>query len=347
MKESLITASPTFATAKFIQELAHIISSRSIDLVIPAFEGVFYIAKHLRDLSALTSIFCPPLEPLARLHNKRTFTELARELDLPVADTRIVTNTAQLKAAVDEFPEYFARAAFSRGGVTLLTNTGPLAGKVRIGECHPTEEQPWLVQQFLHGKDLCSFSVAHHGKIVAHCTYEHPKTIEHAGGIEFISVDEPQSLDIATRFVEVLGYHGQISFDYMKTDDGLCLIESNPRPTAGVFMMSAEEFCDAIFHPSIDHPTLVKPGVHARMTIAIVRDMFRNPREIPSDLKILLSDEENVYLKHGDCLPALYSLLSYSHVLAFRHRLYAKKHKHSDIMEAQFFDIGWDGGAID
>ena len=83
VKESLITASPTFATAKFIQELAHIISSRSIDLVIPAFEEVFYIAKHLRDLSSLTSIFCPPLEPLARLHNKRTFTELARELEPP------------------------------------------------------------------------------------------------------------------------------------------------------------------------------------------------------------------------------------------------------------------------
>ena len=97
------------------------------------------------------------------------------------------------------------------------------------------------------------------------------------------------------------------------------------------------------FQPSLGSPTVVKPGVRARMGIAIVRDMIRNPREIPSDLKILFSDEEDVYLKHGDRLPALFSLLSYSHVFSFRHRLSVKKHKHSDIMEAQVLRhrLGW------
>ena len=36
-----------------------------------------------------------------------------------------------------------------------------------------------------------------------------------------------------------------------------------------------------------------------------------------------------------------------SHVFAFRHRMHVRKHKHSHLMEAQFFDIDWDGGAIE
>jgi hypothetical protein len=33
-------------------------------------------------------------------------------------------------------------------------------------------------------------------------------------------------------------------------------------------------------------------------------------------------------------------------VTAFRHRMHARKHKHSDLVEAQFFDIDYDEGAI-
>jgi hypothetical protein len=46
-------------------------------------------------------------------------------------------------------------------------------------------------------------------------------------------------------------------------------------------------------------------------------------------------------------MPGLYSILSYAHVLAFRHRMHVTRHKHSDLMEAQFFDIDWDGSPID
>ena len=56
---------------------------------------------------------------------------------------------------------------------------------------------------------------------------------------------------------------------------------------------------------------------------------------------------KDVYSQKGDRWPGLYVLLAYSHVFAFRHRMHVGKHKHSDLMEAQFFDISWDGGEID
>jgi predicted ATP-grasp superfamily ATP-dependent carboligase len=346
VREALIVPSPKFETAQFVVRLEEIVRTLSIDLVVPCFEEVFYLAKHLPDLSPALPIFCSPLETLVRLHDKQAFTRLTQDLGLPIAPTRVATSDAELAAATAEFPEYFARPSFSRGGVTLLTNTGPLAGAVRIEDCHPTPAEPWLVQEFVHGSDVCSFSVAQHGRLVAHCTYEHPLTIEHAGGIVFVSVDEPESVAIAERYVAELGYHGHISFDYLRTDRGLVMVECNPRPTAGVFMMAAGDLCDAIFSPSANGPTVVPAGVREQIGVAILRDMFRNPRDIPDDLHALLSGVEDVYSQRGDRLPGLYQFLSYSHVLAFRHRLHVKKHQHSDIMEAQFFDVSWDGGPL-
>jgi ATP-grasp domain len=345
--EAIITSSPKFDTRKFLDEIKDIIRSRRIDLVVPCFEEVFYLAKHHDEIGALARVFFPPFDVLAQLHNKESFTTLTQQLKLPIAATRVAHSRDELAAATQEFQQYFARAAFSRGGVELLTNTGPLAGTVRLEDCHPSAENPWLVQEFVQGKDICSFSVARDGRLAAHCTYEHPLTIEHAGGIVFESIDEPQSIAIAKTFIEATGYNGHISFDYIKTDDGLSIVECNPRPTAGIFMMPAKDYVDAVLSPHVDRPVLVQPGAREQIASAIIRDMFREPKDFASDLHLLLEGTQDVYAQKGDRLPGIYQILSYSHVFAFRHRMHVRKHKHSDLMAAQFFDIDWDGGPIE
>jgi glutathione synthase/RimK-type ligase-like ATP-grasp enzyme len=342
---AFITASPTFDTERWIQQLEEIVDSHRIDLVVPSFEEVLYLAEHLERLERRTSIFCSPLATLARLHDKSTFVELARELGLRVPETRVVRSAAELRRALAEIPEHIARPIFSRGGVTLLTNTGPLAGRMPVEACRPTALQPWIVQEFVHGTEVCSFSVAHHGRLVAHCTYEHPKTIEHAGGILFESVDEPRSIDLARTIVEALGYHGHISLDYVRTTEGLVLLECNPRPTAGIFMTTARDYCRATFESPRD-PIVVPPGIKKQIAVAIVRDMFRNWREIPNDLDVLLSGIEDVYSERGDPLPALYCFLTYPRILAFRRKQRLGRRSPTDLVASQFFDVLWDGSRL-
>jgi predicted ATP-grasp superfamily ATP-dependent carboligase len=346
VEEAILTSAPAFETSAFIGELADIIRSREIDCLLPCFEDVFYIAKHREELATLCDVFCPSFEVLAKLHNKDTFTAFTLELGLPIAETRTVRSRDELEAATHAFPEFFARAAFSRGGVELFTNTGPLAGRVKLEDCQPTAEQPWLVQEFLHGEDICSFSVVKHGEVVAHSAYRHPLTIEHAGGIAFESIDEPRSLEIVRAYARATEFHGQVSFDFMKTDSDVFVIECNPRPCAGVFMMAADEYANAIVGGDATDPYVVPPGETAQIDSAIVREMFREPKEIPKDLHYLFSGTKDVYAQKGDRLPGIYQILSYSHVFAFRHRMHARRHKHSDLMAAQFFDIAWDGDEI-
>ncbi|MFP6638818.1 MAG: ATP-grasp domain-containing protein [Myxococcota bacterium] len=346
VKKAIITASPTFETLRFIEELEEIIREHEIDMLLPCFEEVFYIAKHREQLSALTHVMTPSFEALAQLHNKESFADLTRSLSLPIPATRTVTSAEDLRQATEEFPEFFARAAFSRGGVELFTNAGPLAGNIDLKDVHPSAESPWVVQEFVHGEDICSFSLANQGEIVAHSSYRHPLTIEHAGGIVFESIDEPRSLEIAQIYARETGFHGCVSFDYLKTEEDLSMVECNPRPCAGVTLMSPEGFSGALSSPDPEHPYVVPEGEHAQIDSAIIRNMFRDPKEIPEDLHYLLSGAKDVYAQKGDRLPGLYQILSYSHVFAFRHRMHARRHKHSDLMAAQFYDISWDGAAI-
>ncbi len=346
VKRSFITAPSAYEPERFLDDIAKIVREHQIDLILPGFEEVFLIAKHL-DALAPAKVFCAPFETMARLHDKHLFVELAQELGLPVPDTRVSINANELRRAIAEFPEYHARPAFGRGGMDVLTNVGPLAGAVALEACNPTTVRPWIVQRFLHGEDVCCFNVAHDGRVVAHSAYIHPKTIEHAGGIFLESVVEPRALEISQRFVEHLDYTGQISFDFMRTRDGLFLVECNPRPTAGVTMMDSKRLVDAILAPDASQPPYVAPGgVREQIASAIVRDMFREWREIPSDLKALFSGAEDIYIHVDDVMPGVYQALSYSIVFAFRRHLHVQRHMHSDLVAAQFYDIAWNGGAL-
>jgi hypothetical protein len=348
VKERILTASPRFETRTFVEQIVAAVESHAIDLVAPAFEEVFYLSRHLDELPHSERYFCSPLETLARVHNKRDFTELAGRLELPVGASVTVTSDAELVEATRRFDEFFGRAVFSRGGVQLLTNAGPLAGAVKIDEVHPTPEQPWVIQPFFRGEDLCSFSVAHHGEVASHCTYRHPLTIEHAGGIVFESVDDDDIVEITRRLVAHLGYHGHISFDWMRTEQGeLHLVFFNDTATTEIYTMESVPYAVSLTEPDSVSPYVAAAGAREQIDSAIIRDMFREPRDIPEDLHLLLSGTRDVYAQKGDRLPGIYQVLSYAHVVSYRHRMHVRKHKHSDLMAAQFFDIEWDGAEID
>jgi predicted ATP-grasp superfamily ATP-dependent carboligase len=344
--EALLTPRPTYEPVAYVDRIEEIVRTRGIELLAPACEVVFFLARHRERFAALTEAFFPPLETLRRLHNKSTFVELARSLGLQTPRSITVTSPQALREAIGQFPEYLARGAYSRGGMTLLTNTGPLAGRIRVDDCHPTPTHPWLVQEFIRGREVCSFSVGRHGRLVAHGAYVHPKTIEHAGGISYVSVEEPETLAIARTLIEAVDYHGRISLDFVQNARGWFLLECNPRPTAGVVLMPAADLERALCAPVPAVPTVVPAGIEAQVRVALVRDMLHDWRAIPSDLRALLSRVQDTYAQRGDWLPGLFQFLSYTQVLAYRHAHRLRRRSRTDLVEAQFFDIRWDGEPI-
>lgn len=278
----LVTPSPRFETDAFIETVGAYVREHDIDVIIPTFEEVFYLAARVADLPEGVELYAGSFADLARLHDKASFQRLAQDAGVPIPETVVVTSPEELRAAIDRFPRYFARAAFSRGGVGLLTNTGPLAGKVPIEDCVPTPEQPWLVQPFVDGPMVCTYSVVVDGRVTAHTTYKAAEQWAHSTAIGFIAVDSTDTLRYTQQLVDALDptFTGQISFDFV--DHGTAdapdykIIECNPRPTNGVILLEAEDVSRAM-EGSVDRTVVAVPGTQRQITLAVLADAFTEP----------------------------------------------------------------------
>jgi hypothetical protein len=276
---------------------------------------------------------------LARLHDKSSFQELAEGLDVRAPATIVARSRDELVAATERFPRYFARAAYSRGGVELLTNTGPLAGHVSIDEVTPTNESPWLVQEFVDGPMLCTYSTLHEGNATAHCAYRAPRQWEHSTGIQFESVDGRESLAVVETIGRALGYTGQISFDFVVATDGIVIIECNPRTTDGVLLMDPGQVGGGIAEPR-GQLSMVEPGCLVELDFAVFAQLFREPlRDAPGTIHDLLHVRDADAGWH-DRLPLLYSFL------AFAHHERMSLHERKQLMVAMSEDVCWDGEPI-
>jgi predicted ATP-grasp superfamily ATP-dependent carboligase len=335
-----VTASPRHATAAFIADIERLVDSHGIDVVVPCFEEAFYLATRHSELSERTKLYTGSFAQLARLHDKVSFQRLAEEDGVRIPRTIVAHDDASLRDAIGRFPEYFARAAFSRGGVALLTNTGPLAGAVAVGDCHPTVEQPWLVQEFVTGPMVCSYSTLHEGRVTAHCTYRAPRQWQHSTGISFLGVDGTATLDVVRRFAEPMAYTGQLSFDFVERDGELFIIECNPRSTDGVLLMTAEHLAAGITDPSAPL-SMVEPGTEEQLDFAVVAELFKEPlRQSGATIHDLIHVRD-VGHGWGDHMPMLWSVATLVHGAQLSHR------EKVAVLEAMADDVVWNGEPIE
>lgn len=343
---SLVTPSPRQKTEAFIGAVIDAINRYEITWLLPMFEEVFYLAAYREELTRARpdlELFFPSLPALERVHDKIAFARLGRELGLPVADFRVATTREEFTAATALWERWFAREAYGRGGLGIATNAGPLARELDLTSLHPTTDDQWLVQEYVDGVDRCSWSVVHHGEVVLHACYEHPLAIDDRGGIVFRSVDSPASLETAQRVARELGWHGQLSFDFIMTPDGVHhLVECNARPTAGCTVATAAEFERALFAP--DGLVVVPPGRQRSIKLAVLRDILRHPSKLRSNLAVSRHSPA-VYASRRDLAPAAYAALSLLHTMKYR-RVMGRGVDRNMLVASQFFDVLWDGDPI-
>jgi glutathione synthase/RimK-type ligase-like ATP-grasp enzyme len=326
-------------TEAFIAELERIIAEVGIDVVVPAFEEAFFISTQLERLSRSATIFAAPFAALARLHDKAAFESLVRGLGLPIPETVVATSDAELAAAIERFDRYFGRAVFSRGGVDLLTNTGPLAGALEPADVHPTPQAPWLIQPFVEGETVCTYSTVHDGTVGSHLMYRIPRQWHHSTGIQFESADASESLRLIEPIVAELGYSGQISFDFLVTDDGLSFVECNPRATDGALLLDPDQIARGILDPGAD-TFVLPPGESTQLDLLLVGDAFTDHMQrFPQTIRDLARFKDAGDGWH-DPLPTIYSAFSIAHFAGVSHR------EHAKLQDAMDADMAWDGEPI-
>jgi predicted ATP-grasp superfamily ATP-dependent carboligase len=334
-----VTGSPRDATEQFVDDVVRIASENEIEMIVPSFEEVFYLATQRERINEVTRLYAPPFETLARVHDKATFQALTDKLGIRTPKTLVARSDEELREHIAQFPRYFARAAFSRGGVALLTNTGPIAGHVAVEDCHPTPESPWLVQEYVDGPMLCTYTTMHSGRPTVHCTYRAPRQWEHSTAIAFESVDGSETLEIASAIAGDLGYDGQMSLDFVDDDGTLYMIECNPRATDGLLLVDANDLSEGLTQP-VRELTTVPRGEEVQLSMAVFGQMFdEGLREWPKSIHDLAQIRDASKGWH-DHMPTLYNFL------AFAHHAKLEMKQRTALFVAMAGDISWDGQPI-
>ena len=130
--------------------------------------------------------------------------------------------------------------------------------KKAAGSIQPTIQQPWVAQQYIAGKEYCTYSIAIDGQLRAHACYQTPYRAGKGAGIYFKPVLSETIKNIVSDFIKAISYTGQICFDFIENDAGqIYVIECNPRSSSGIHCLAAQEnFIDCF---EVDSSTLHEP----------------------------------------------------------------------------------------
>jgi predicted ATP-grasp superfamily ATP-dependent carboligase len=323
---------PRWNPDAFVAALSEIVVRERVDLLLPTCEEIFYVAHGCEKLEKLCSVFIEPLDKLRLLHNKWEFVQLARQFNLHVPETSLITSVAML--ADVNFPIVF-KPVFSRfaSKVIIAHDPHPLI-------IQPTLEQPWVAQQLVYGQQLCTYSVAREGRILAHTTYLARFTAGQGAAIHFKHIEHLAAFEWVQKFVIGMNFTGQIAFDFIETETGeLFSLECNPRATSGIHLLISNfDFANVFWN---DVSGLVTPDPAREAMLALAMLIYGLPaaiaaRTIPQWATAFTRSRDAAF-SFNDPLPALWQLVSLLVFIIKGHRLGITP------LEASTYDIEWNG----
>jgi hypothetical protein len=335
VKSTVALAPPRTNPAAFIGDLCQAIDRHAIDLVVPTCEEVFFLSRYRQALPSSCRIAVDDFDKLRALHSKWEFQALARECGGNPPLTATVSTIAEAREFAGSTP-LVLKPEFSRFGV-----------HVRIypdGIPLDAPELPnlgrWVAQYYCNGIELCSYSIADRGRLLAHTVYQPKHRLGRSASYYF---DHHVSAPIF-KFVETLvsriEFTGQVSFDWIEADNtSPSVIECNPRAISGLHLFSVDDALPAALTGAVT--TCITPSTfHARMiapvmlTVALGRAVgngtllqWWNDFRVAEDVLTTAGD-------HAPVLGALTDIGSYMR-LALRQKC--------TLREAATHDIEWDG----
>ena len=172
-----------------IDALVRIIRRERIDLLVPTCEEIFYIAKWRDRLDPHCTVFTENIETLRRLHSKWLFVQAARGHGLAVPPTVLLTSPDDAGRALASGRDLVLKPVYSRFASRTIVRprtTADLPTDV-------SEHRPWVAQDFVPGRQVCTYSVAHAGRLTVHSAYLAEFTFGLGAAVAHAALDHPAS----------------------------------------------------------------------------------------------------------------------------------------------------------
>ena len=333
VKANFFVPAPRQNKEAFLTALKNIIIENKIDLLIPTCEEIFYVSMGRDDLPC--SVFAEPIQKLNQLHNKWNFVVNAIGIDLYAPETILLNSRDDLLHAYAHWRELVLKPVYSRFAVRTLV-LPPLQQALSTLKF----DTPWIAQEYIDGREYCTYSVCHNGVIHAHTTYPSRFTAGLGAAVSFEHVEHPIIFNWVKRFVMENHFSGQIAFDFIQSANGrLFALECNPRATSGVHLLASHpQFVGSFINPQ---PGCITPADKSTHMLSTAMLIYALPAAIKKArflnwLKTFFTSND-VILDFKDPLPFLLQFRSIFAYLALARR------EGISPLEASTFDIEWNG----
>lgn len=238
--ERFVYPAPQKSPRAFVESLHEFLRTRPVDLVIPVTDECIHPLAHARArFEGLTKLAIASDRALATVTDKRATLELARELGVPVPETRVVTARSEACAAAAglRYP-LVVKPAISRrllcaedriesGAVSFARDPAELQRRMQ----NVAAGQTVLLQEYETGAGVGIECVAREGRVLRAFQHRRLAEIPVSGGAsawrESVPLD-PVLLGHARRLIEALSWTGLIMVEF-KQGKRPWLIEINGR----------------------------------------------------------------------------------------------------------------------
>ncbi|MEC4813980.1 MAG: ATP-grasp domain-containing protein [Scytonema sp. PMC 1069.18] len=234
------TPTPQYDLEAYIQALIDIVKKENIDVYVP----VASVAENYYDslakpaLSEHCEVFHFDADITQMLDDKFAFSEKARAFGLSVPKSFKITNPEQVLNFdfSGETHKYILKSipydSVRRLALTKLPCDTPEETAALVKNLPISPEKPWIMQEFIRGKEFCTHSTVKNGELQLHCCSE-----SSAFQVNYENVENLKIQEWVRHFVKELGITGQISFDFIEAEDGtVYAIECNPRTHSAITM---------------------------------------------------------------------------------------------------------------
>ena len=248
----------------YAEALLRVVQEEGVDVYVPVCAPAASIpdARAIPLLEPHCRVLHVEAELIEQLDDKEALAVLARKLDLPVPDSARITSPEQVAtfdfAAGD--PPYVLKSIgydpVNRLDLTPLPRPTPEETAAFAAAKPISPDNPWILQALLTGREWCTHSTVVDGRIqVWACC---PSS---AFQVNYEMVENPAIRQWVQGFVEPLGLTGQVSFDFIETDDGRVLpIECNPRTHSAITMFADHPGLAEAYLGHLDEPLVPLPG---------------------------------------------------------------------------------------
>jgi predicted ATP-grasp superfamily ATP-dependent carboligase len=264
----------------YTQALIAIAKEENIDVYVPVCSPVasYYDSLAKLALSGCCEVFHFDAEVTLMLDDKFTFSQKALSLGLSVPKTFLITDPEQVlnfnftNSKRKYILKSIAYDSIHRLDMTKLPIDQSENMITHVRSLPISKDNPWLMQEFIPGKEYCTHSTVRNGSLRVYCCCE-----SSAFQVNYENVENPKIFEWVNHFVQELKLTGQISFDFIEAEDGtVYAIECNPRTHSAITMFyNHPKLADAYLNyaPDPDYP--LQPLPDSKPTYWLYHEIWR------------------------------------------------------------------------